>query len=118
MLEAGPLGAGLLLHSWARNRLVETWSRRQEARRAETSPKVNHGMCSRREKCDKKHLTDRKTMSKSVHSLLVAYGKTEVEEVVRSLAIAPWLSLDLSCDCPNLLCSPSAMVPAQVLFSV
>lgn len=83
--------------------------------RAEISPEVKHGTCSRREKCDKRHLTDRKTMSKSVHSLLVAYGKSEVEEVVRSLAIAPWLSLDLSCDCPNLLCSP--LVPAQVLSS-
>lgn len=72
-------------------------------------------MCSRREKCDKRHLTDKKTMSKSVHSLLIAYRKTEVEEVVSSLTIALWLSLDLSCDCPNLLCSPSAMIPAQVL---
>lgn len=116
MLEAGPLGAGLLFHSQARNRLVETWSRRQEIQRAETSPEVKHGTCSRREKCDKRHLTDRKTMSKSVHSLLVAYGKAEMEEVVRSLAIAPWLSLDLYCDCPNLLCSPSTMVPA--LFSL
>lgn len=105
----------LLLHSQARNRLVETWSRRQEIQKVETSPEVNHGMCSRREKCDKRHLTDRKTMSKCVHSLLIVYGKTEVEEVVSSLTITLWLSLDLSCDCPNLLRSPSAMIPAQVL---
>lgn len=85
MLEARPLGARLLSHSRARNRLVETWSRRQEIQRAETSPEVNRGMCSRREKCDKRHLTDRKRMSKSVHSLLVADGKTEVEEVGEQL---------------------------------
>lgn len=96
-MEEGPLGAGLLLHSRARNTLG-TWSRRQEIQGAETSPEVNHGMCSRREKCDKRHLTDRKTISKCVHSLLVAYGKTEVEEVLSSLVEAPWLSLDLSCD--------------------
>lgn len=101
MLDVGPLGAGLLLHSWARNRLVEMWSRRQETQRAETSPEVNNGMCSRRGKCDKRHLTDRKPVSKSVHSLLVAYGKTEMEKVVSSLAVAPWLSLHLSCDYPN-----------------
>lgn len=34
-----------------------------------------------------------------------------------SLAVAPWLSLDLSCDCPSLLYSPLAMVSAQVLSS-
>lgn len=116
-LQAGPLGARLLSHSRARNRLVATWSRRQEIQRAETSPEVNHGTCSRREKCDKRHLTDRKRISKSVHSLSVTYGKTEMEEVVSSLVQAPWLSRDLNCDCPSLLCFPSAMVPAWVLSS-
>ena len=108
ILEAGRLGPRLLLHSWARNRLVTMWGRRQEIQRTERSPAV---------KCDKRHLTDRRGKSKSVHSLLITYRETEAEEAGSSLALAPWLSWELSSAFPSSLRSPSATVPAQVLSS-
>lgn len=119
ILEAAHLGSRLLLHSWARNRLVTTWDRRQEIRRAERSPTVNRGIHSRREKCDKRHLTDRKGKSKSVHSLLVTYEETEAENAVSSLALAPWLELGMKLCFPEFTSLPAGHGPcSSALFSM